>query len=130
MSVLDINISSGGSQKSLDASKKFGVLIKPTLSGTLDSLQLVFYKYAGTTNNIVVELWSVASNFTPDSKIADLGTIAYADVDATYSFRTVTPASPPTLVAGTKYFIVFYFSGGSGNFATAMDAFTSTPSTQ
>ena len=80
----------------------------PSSSGQLTNISMIIYLYSGHYTNVTFELWSSDSNGHPDSQIQVLGTIPYTDLDSSYSWRQLDISSPPSVTAGTKYFIVVH----------------------
>ena len=124
MGDLDQSISSGGEAQIIYPGDKYGQIFTAGATGTLDQVDLYLYKYASTTNDVVVELWSV-SNGLPSAKTSDLGTISNGDVTTSYAFRTLSISSGPSVTSGTQYALVYYLSGGTGNYAHRVRALDS-----
>ncbi|MBX4215421.1 hypothetical protein KW797_00500 [Candidatus Parcubacteria bacterium] len=89
------------------------------LSGTVTSIKFYMRIIDGTpTDGVVVEVWTDNGSDSPGSFIVGAtATIAQASiVDGANSwssseFSTATPGTPPTVVNGTKYWVVMYRFG-------------------
>lgn len=124
---VDVQQTQVGYGRELSAGNRFGFVYRPQRSGQLSEVDLYLYRYGTTTNNITVELWSLGADGTPANLMSSLGTIPASAIDQTYNWRPLMISNAPTVTAGTAYAVVFYPSGGTGDYASGDLVFVSSP---
>lgn len=92
----------------------------PSASGSVTRFDLIGYLYSGSYAALNAEI-RADSGGVPGAVITNgnLGRVPYTSMDASYSWRTLTPGTAPSVTAGTKYWIVFWKDNtdGAGNVA-------------
>lgn len=114
MAILDTSYASGDD---LAAKLRQGTIIylaqqfTPTRAGKIDRIDIKIYKTGSPTGNVSVEIWSDNGSDLPNALLGgasanvDVSTLG-ADPGDFVTF-TFTAANQPTIVASTKYWIVF-----------------------
>lgn len=96
-------------------------IISPT-NDQLLSVNIQAYRYSGHTSDLIISLQTDISSQPSGTDITS-ATIPYATITAgTFGTYTATFTTPPTLVSGTHYWLVFSSTGtATDNYEIALD---------
>ncbi|MEM0382408.1 MAG: choice-of-anchor R domain-containing protein [Nitrososphaerota archaeon] len=81
----------------------------PPSSTILSRVSIYMCRVGNPTGTAYVNLYS-DNNGVPGSVIASIGSVDVSTIPTSFSYVTFTPASPPSINAGTKYWIVFEYT--------------------
>ena len=88
--------------------RQVGVQIKPTVTAKVNQVKFYLSKAGTPADSIYAQIWSDGGD-TPNAQVgADSAAVSEAGLSSypTFSLKTFTFATPISLLAGTKYWIV------------------------